>query len=64
MARAGPSTQKAHMSTKEQALDTMILLSAIESWAFSVGKPLPDYLHEKLSNAVDALRAEILEDAK
>jgi len=52
------------MSTKEQALDTMILLSAIESWAFSVGKPLPDYLHEKLSNAVDALRAEILEDAK
>ncbi len=64
MALTGPSTQKEHMSTKEQALDTMILLSAIESWAFSVGKPLPDYLHEELSNAVDALRAEILEDAK
>lgn len=64
MALTGPSTQKAHMSTKEQALDTIILLSAIELWAFCVGNPLPDYLHEKLSNAVDALRAEILEDAK
>ena len=47
--------------TKPQALDMLMLLSALESWSFSTGKPLPDYLLERLDVALEVLRAEILE---
>ena len=47
--------------TKPQALDLIMLLSALESWSFSTGKPLPDYLLERLDNSLEVLRAEILE---
>ncbi len=47
--------------TKPQALDLLMLLSALESWAVSTGKPLPDYLLERQDNSLEALRAEILE---
>lgn len=32
--------------TKPQALDLLMLLSALESWSFSTGRPLPDYLYD------------------
>ena len=46
--------------TKPQALDLLMLLSALESWAFSTGKPLPDYLIERLDVALAVLRDEVL----
>ena len=51
--------------TKSQAIDTMMLLSALESWMFSVGKAPPDYLIERIDTAVELLKKEVLgEDAK
>ena len=35
-------------------------LSALESWAFAQGKPLPDYLIEEVAQAVEALKEAIL----
>lgn len=46
--------------TKEQCLDLLMLLSALESWSFSVNASLPDYLGERISDAIGLLRAEIL----
>ena len=53
------------MEKRKQTLDLMMLLSALESWMFSVGKAPPDYLIERIDTAVDLLKKEVLgEDAK
>ena len=46
--------------TKPEALELAMLLSALESWSFSTGKPLPDYLLERLDVALATLRDEVL----
>ena len=46
--------------TKPQALDLLMLLSALESWGFSNGKVIPDYLLERLDVALAVLRDEVL----
>lgn len=46
--------------TKDQLLDLLMLLSAIESWSFSDKHQMPDYLHERLCTAVDVLRHEMM----
>ena len=46
--------------TKEQVLDLIRLLSALEAWSFSNNHRLPDYLLEDLGKAVDVLSAEVL----
>ena len=46
--------------TKPQALDLLMLLSALESWGISNGQRLPDYLLERLDAALSALRDEVL----
>jgi hypothetical protein len=46
--------------TKEEALKTMMLLSALESWAFSTKNLLPDYLHEDLHTAMSVLEMIVL----
>ena len=50
--------------TKKDYLDQLMLLSALESWCFSMSdqKHLPDWLVESLGDAVEKLKAEILED--
>lgn len=48
------------MTTKEQSLELLKLLSALESWAFSVKTGLPDYLHERLCDAIGQLTEEVL----
>lgn len=48
--------------TKQQALDQLILLSAIESWSFSTKERLPEYIYEDLSKAISFLRSVILDD--
>ena len=45
---------------KEDALATIKLLSALESWAFSTKTLLPDYLHDDLHAAVEKLDAIVL----
>ena len=47
--------------TKEEALEIIKLLSGIESWAFSQQNRLPDYLHQKIDSAMDALTSKVLE---
>ena len=47
--------------TKEDALKTMMLLSALESWAFSTKNLLPDYLHEELHTSMEVLGKIVLE---
>jgi hypothetical protein len=37
-----------------------MLLSALESWAFAQNKCLPDYLHDRLSGAMESLKAHAL----
>ena len=45
---------------RQEIIDLLMLLSALESWAFAQGKMLPDYLHERLSDSIDNLRNEVL----
>jgi hypothetical protein len=53
--------KKENTMTKEDALKTMMLLSALESWAFSTKNLLPDYLHEELHTSMDVLSKIVLE---
>lgn len=46
--------------TNEQALAILLLLSAMESWTLAQAKPLPDYLHNRLSLVVDMLSQRLL----
>ena len=61
MTRPGPSTQKAHMDKKD-LLALMRLLSALESWSFSVGQMLPDYLLDDLAKFTSLLEDQILKE--
>ena len=45
---------------KPELLRLIRLLSAIESWALSQEKRMPDYLHDDLSATLDAIHAAIL----
>lgn len=47
--------------TKEEALQMIKLLSALESWGFSIKERLPDYLHEDLCSSMEVLERIILE---
>lgn len=47
---------------KPDALEILMLLTALESWSFSTGKTIPDYLMDRIQNAIDVLREEILHD--
>lgn len=46
--------------TKDQALDLLMLLSALESWSFADKHTMPDFLHERLADAVEVLRNEVM----
>ncbi len=48
--------------TREQTLDLLMLLSALESCLFSDGKRLPDYLIERIDTTVELLKKEVLSD--
>ena len=61
MTTTGPSTQKAHMDKKD-LLALMRLLSALESWSFSAGQRLPDYLLDDLNKFTSLLESEILKE--
>ena len=46
--------------TKDQILDLLMLLSAIESWSFADKHNMPDYLIERLCTCIEVLRVELL----
>jgi hypothetical protein len=46
--------------TKEQILEVIKLLSALESWSFAEKHSLPDYLYEKITESMEVLEAEVL----
>jgi hypothetical protein len=46
---------------REQTLELLMLLSALESWSFAAEHRLPEMLATRLDSAVEALRAEVLE---
>jgi hypothetical protein len=46
--------------TREQKLEMLMMLSAVESWTFSLQKTLPDYLHDRLSRSMEVLTGEVL----
>jgi hypothetical protein len=48
--------------TKEEALQAIKLLSALESWAMSQAARLPDYVHEDLTRSMEVLERIVLED--
>ena len=50
--------------TKDQILDLLMLLSAIESWSFADKHRMPDYLYERLDNCIAVLRVELLGEEK
>ena len=45
---------------KEQALEILKLLSALESWGFAEKNSLPEYLHDKIAASMKVLQAEVL----
>jgi hypothetical protein len=47
--------------TKEEALQAIKLLSALESWAMSQSARLPDYVHEDLCKSMEVLERIVLE---
>ena len=46
---------------REQRLELLMLLSALESWSFAADHRLPESLATRLDAAVATLRAEVLE---
>jgi hypothetical protein len=48
--------------TKEEALQAIKLLSALESWAMSQAARLPDYVHEDLCRSMEVLERIVLEE--
>jgi uncharacterized protein (DUF608 family) len=50
------------MMTKKDCLETLMVLSALESWSYSFAdkQSLPDWLAEDLENSIAKLKAAIL----
>jgi hypothetical protein len=46
--------------TKEQYLQIIKLLSAVESWSFADKHQMPDYLYEQIEKAMEVLEQEVL----
>ena len=46
--------------TKEQILQLIKLLSAVESWSYADKHRMPDYLYERIDDAMAVLEQEVL----
>lgn len=46
--------------TKQEILEAIKLLSAMESWAFSTQQRLPDHTLEQLNEVMETLEREVL----
>ena len=52
--------QARKQAKREQTLELLMLLSALESAFFASKSTMPDYLIERMDKAVELLRAEVL----
>lgn len=48
--------------TKQEILEVLLLLSALESWSFADKHHLPDYLFERLDRAIANMTEKLLGD--
>jgi len=48
--------------SKEQKLEILMLLSALESWSFCGGNKMPDYLFERIDKNIASLTADVLKN--
>ena len=48
--------------TKDQTLDLLMILSAIESWSFADKHRMPEFLYERIDAAIAALRKQLIGD--
>ena len=55
----GKSTEVVGMS-KQDCLEIIKLLSALEALSFSAGSKFPDYLGEQISDSIEKLSKEVL----
>lgn len=46
--------------TKDQILDLLMLLSAVESWSMTEKHRMPDYLYERLDDSISILRVQLI----
>jgi len=46
--------------TKEQILQLIKLLSAVESWSYADKRQMPEYLYERIDEAMAVLEQEVL----
>jgi len=46
--------------TKQEILEVLLLLSALESWSFADKNHLPDYLFERLDRAIANMTVKLL----
>jgi len=46
--------------TKEQILQLIKLLSAVESWSYADKHRMPDYLYDRIDEAMKVLEQEVL----
>lgn len=46
--------------TKEQMLELIKVLSALEAWTFGSNSRLPDYLIERIDTCIESLVKEVL----
>jgi hypothetical protein len=49
-------SRKDRKMNRQQAIELLMLLSALESWSFSAQAPIPDYLHERLADQIETLK--------
>jgi hypothetical protein len=47
--------------TKQELLNLLMLLSALESWGFSTQTQFPDYLHDQIRTSVERLSEALIE---
>jgi hypothetical protein len=52
--------KQADYMTKEQALQIIKLLSAVESWSYADKRQMPEYLYERIDEAMKLLEQEVL----
>ena len=50
--------------TKEQILQIIKLLSAVESWSYADKRQMPEYLYERIDEAMKLLEQEVLKSHK
>ena len=46
--------------TRQDKLEILMLLSAMESWSFATKHEFPDYLYGRLAKIMEQIKAEVL----